>query len=354
MRKIKLSIAGFLKIFPVHKNLKVLFLLSLPFLTQLSCNTTEPIDEIKPGRRDYIWTVDTLKPPEGRSLPSQMWGASENDVWAVGLAYLNSYCIWHFDGNRWTNYTPDKYIDPRGIWGTSSNNIWIGSSDGAFWRYDGIKWYRFSETVIPNYQHFVVQSVCGNSPTNIYAVGFADSIAGNTYKAVIMHFNGTKWEQVIIPNIKNSFDQILYDDISGKFIISGWMFNQAEESIYSFNGISLDKIFSTQDGASINKIGKNVYAVVKGKIYKYCENKFEIFVDLSTTIYAGAAFGRTEKDFFTINWDGIGHYNGVDLITIYIKWNNDWFPDGATVFEKDVFFIWDDSNNTFIVHGKLK
>ena len=307
-----------------------------------------PAEEIMCG----LWI--RLKLPEGRFIPSNMWGISENDVWAVGLSYLNSYCIWHYDGKKWTNYIPDKYIDPRGIWGTSSNNIWIGSTDGAFWHFDGLKWNKFSETIIPNYQQFLVQSMCGNSANNIYAVGFADSIDGSTYKAIIMHYDGSKWSPVDIPNTKSSFDQIFYDEISGKFIIASWIMNEAEESIYSFNENIIDKIFTTQTGISINKIGKGVYSVVNRKIYRYNNNNFDMFLDLSSTNYAGSAFGRSEKDFFTINWDGIGHYNGNDLYTIYPKWNNDWSPDAGIVFEKDVFFIWDDSYTTYIVHGKLQ
>jgi hypothetical protein len=56
-----------------------LFFISL-FIILISCDSTEPTDELKPGRRDYTWTVDTLKPPEGRTLLSRMWGANANDV----------------------------------------------------------------------------------------------------------------------------------------------------------------------------------------------------------------------------------------------------------------------------------
>jgi hypothetical protein len=319
-----------------------------------TCNTTEPPDnEIKPGRRDYIWTVDTLKPAEGRSLPYSMWGGNANDVWAVGLAYLNAYCIWHYDGNNWSNYTPDKYIDPTCIWGTSTNNMWIGSTDGAFWHYDGVTWSKFVETTISGYQKFVVQSLCGNSPDNIYAVGFADAIDGSTYKGIIMHYDGTGWDLVNIPDIKNSFDQIFYDETTGKFLITGWIFNQADEYVYGFDGTNINQIFQTHTGVSINTIGSKIFSVVEGKIYKYQNEGFTLFHDFSSTNYAGAAYGRNEKDFFTINWDGIGHYNGNDLITIYPKWNNEWFPGGGIVLERDVFFIWDDSYKTFIVHGRL-
>lgn len=329
----------------------ILFLLTTAF----SCNDDVVVPpELQPGRRDYTWTVDTLKPAEGRSLPSRMWGVNANDIWAVGLSYLNAYCIWHFDGQRWTNYTPDKYIDPRGLWGTASNNIWIGSTDGAFWHYDGFKWTKFSETVIPNYQQFVVQFMCGNSASNIYAVGFADSIGGNTYKGVIMHYNGNVWELVNLPTLKKSFKQIFYEESSRKFIISAWTFDTPDEAIYSFDGSKLEQAYTTNEGLTLIQIGKNIYTEVDQKILKYQNSNFVLFKDFSSSNYVGNAFGRNEKDFFTINSDGIGHYNGTDLVTIYPKWTIDWSPGGGIVFEKDVFFIWDDSYKTFIVHGKLK
>ena len=329
-------------------------LLIVVTIVSLSCqHTTEP--ELQPGRRDYVWTVDTLEIPQGRSLPSRMWGTSANNIWAVGLAYLNAYCIWHFDGYSWQNYAPDKYIDPTDIWGTSSNNIWIGTTDGVFWHYDGFKWTKFQETIIPNYNQFVVQSICGNGANNIYAVGFADSTDRYHYKGIIMHFNGNKWELVNIPRIEKSFNSIYYDENSGNFIISAWEFDNPNKSIYSFNGNNLKEIYFTQDNVSLNVIGKGVYLVRKKKIYKLQNENFNLFLDFSSlNNYAGATFGKNEKDFFTINWDGIGHYNGIDLITIFAKQNDEWFPDGASVFEKDAFFIWDDSHKTFIVHGKLK
>jgi hypothetical protein len=341
----------------MKKNIFLLYSISLllTFASFNSCNTTEPTDELKPGRRDYTWTVDTLKPPEGRSLPYSMWGTNANDVWAVGLSYLNAYCIWHFDGNSWTNYTPDKYINPTCVWGTSNNNIWIGSSDGAFWHYDGIKWNKFSETIIPNYQQFIIQSMYGSSPSNIYAVGFADSIGGSSYKAVIMHYNGSKWELVNIPNIPNSFDQIFYDENSGKFIISGWIFNQPDEYLYSFDGSTLNQLFSTYNGLYLSRIGNEIIAIVNGsKLYRLKNNNLEVFKDFSSTIFSGYAVGRNEKDVLTANQDGIGHYNGTDLITLLPKWNIELDLNAAIVFEKEVFFIWDDSYNTFIVHGKLQ
>jgi hypothetical protein len=65
--------------------------------------------------------------------------------------------------------------------------------------------------------------------------------------------------------------------------------------------------------------------------------------------------GRTEKDIFINMQDGIGHYNGSNLQTLFKLDNNILFSD-AMLFEKDVFFICPDpaKRNFFIVHGQLK
>jgi hypothetical protein len=326
------------------------------FLFALNTCSENPVtdDTPQPGRRDYTWTIDTLNVPEGRSIPSWMWGTGTNNIWALGTSYTNAYAIWHYNGSSWKNYVPDKYLDPRGLWGSSSNDIWTGSSDGSMWHYNGTMWSEYSVINIPGYQTFIVQSIAGSSANNVYAVGFADSIDGSTYKGVLVHYNGIEWQQVNIPNIRNSFVQIAFDDVSKSVIFKGWEFDKPDEYIYSFNGKELKNIFHTTMGIDLSSIGKNIYAKTNFKLYKYQNETLSIFKDFSSTNYEGGTWGRSELDFFTINWDGIGHYNGTDLITIYQKKNNDWSPDGAIIFEKDVFFIWNDFFNTFIVHGKLK
>ena len=100
MLKLKLKRTISKIVFTFNKNLKVFLLLTLPFLAQLSCNTTEPTDELKPGRRDYTWAVDTVKIPF--NYLRRFWGSSPNDVWAVGSGGGLDQTIWHFDGNGWS------------------------------------------------------------------------------------------------------------------------------------------------------------------------------------------------------------------------------------------------------------
>ena len=50
-----------------------------------SCNTTEPIEDT-PGRRDYVWTVDSLDAPYDTYY--RMWVSSPSDVWCVKFGRL--------------------------------------------------------------------------------------------------------------------------------------------------------------------------------------------------------------------------------------------------------------------------
>ncbi len=231
--------------------------------------------------------------------------------------------------------------------------VQINDIPTAFWHYDGSAWSKFCDVSINGYE-VIIQSIAGSTPNNIYAVGYADSTGGDSYKAIIFHFNGSTWEQVNIPIIRNSFYQIFFDENSGKFLINGWTLDTITQYIYSFDGKSINNILSNEDGFILSTISKNIYSTTNGKLFKYINGDFSLFRDFSATNYASGTIGRSEKDFFTTNWDGIGHFNGTDLITIYQKRNNDWFPDGWIVFEKDVFFIRDDSFNTLVIHGKLK
>ena len=148
-----------------------------------SCSSaTEPKIEVAPSGRDYVWTADTLVTPKGLSvIPSRMWGSSESDLWAVGSSYSNYYTIWHFDGSKWKNDTVDDYCDPRGVWGTAKDNVWIGGIDGAFWHYNGVKWSKFCTVKVEGFDNFIVQSMCGRSANDIYAVGYATSHAYSKY-----------------------------------------------------------------------------------------------------------------------------------------------------------------------------
>jgi len=117
------------------KNLFASLTLFFLLLPQFACDTTEPpIDYTPPGKRNYIWSIDSVN---YGNLPStieleSIWGSSTTDVWgANGDAPDVRDCLWHYDGIKWTRategtpiteFTGNKVV--YSVWGSAQNNVW--------------------------------------------------------------------------------------------------------------------------------------------------------------------------------------------------------------------------------------
>lgn len=103
------------------------------YVIAVSCDTTEPptVDNIAPGKRDYVWSIDSISRPGVPYLQS-IWGSSPTDVWGAGFSEDVRDCLWHFDGVSWKRATEGTPITVfgngskivGGIWGTAQNDVW--------------------------------------------------------------------------------------------------------------------------------------------------------------------------------------------------------------------------------------
>mgnify|MGYP001268984524 CR=1 FL=1 len=356
MLKLKLNKVHFLKIFSIKKNLKVFLLLCLPILTQLSCNTTEPTDELKPGRRDYTWTVDTI--PVANSVMKDMWGSSPTDIWICGDGFDRRQSLWHYDG---TNFTPyNEYIlSATSFCGFAQNNIWMATSTGWIWHYDGVGWKKDTTLTLNGYNDIIIVSMYGNAPNNIYVTGMANSL--DDYRGVIAKYNGKYWAYITIPYMRVNFYDIKYDNDLNTFLISGANFDNIgkDERLYNLTNNILTEIYAGTSGRYLGVIAGKVYIYNDKIIYKYNGTGLERFLDLSNTNYLGRVSGRSEKDFFcnTVDYEndlyGIGHWNGTDLATLY---KSKYKTYRTLFFENEVIFFggnYENENINVIIKGKL-
>jgi hypothetical protein len=149
----------------VHGALGVVVSISL-MSTGCKPESVGPSSSLIPGRRDYVWSIDTLAYPSSiQTLMRSIWGSSSNDVYAVGHNASNNGMMYHYDGIKWSPVTLSSVlggpihagIDLMAIHGLSGNDIW---AVGANTRHNP------------------------NPPPNYF-----DS-------SLIIHFDGTGWKQI--------------------------------------------------------------------------------------------------------------------------------------------------------------
>jgi hypothetical protein len=140
---------------------------------------------------------------------------SADDVWAVGQSgNVNRALILHWNGKKWRRLpAPVVGDDPfgdglQGVDVVSARNAWaVGSAYDAtpgFLRsmilhWNGSKWRRVP---IPNLGNSVLQAVHAFSSRNVWTVGDAG-------EALVLHWNGRKWRKVAVQS-PGPVDNILY------------------------------------------------------------------------------------------------------------------------------------------------
>jgi len=309
-------------------------------------------EKLEPGRRDYTWTRDTLKADElGFQFLSGIWGSSPNDVWVVGDAatYVNK--VWHYDGTKWKNYLLDQFATPIQIHGISSNEVWMVTTISDIWKYDGSKWSKNTTIVPDGYQRILFEDIYGYR-NNIYAVGIAEKSDGD-YTGIIVHYNGTKWEILKTPQIKEYFTNVMFLE-NKDVLICGINYLEPNESgrLYKLAGENLTLIGKGAQEYRLGILNSKMYINTNRKVFEYMDSFLSEVLDLSGTDYAGSIWGRTINDFFSANFGwNLGHYNGENMINIYSANGN---IIDAQIFEKEVYVICHDNNGPYyILHGKL-
>ena len=203
---------------------------------------------------------------------------------------------------------------------------------------------------LPNYYNTVFENIWGDSPDNIYAVGGA-TLKENSYKGIIMHFDGTEFSYIQIPDKKLAYIEIGKGNTNSSYLLNSLSVNDTAK-IFKLSRTMLDEIYSGMKVVSFGGINKFLYVVIGKKIYKYSNNKLNLWKDFSNTLYMGRIWGRSEKDMFFAAYKGVGHYNGNNLKLLYAT---DMSIFESIIFKEDVFFLCYDSTSgsSVIIHGKL-
>ena len=316
-----------------------------PLLTKIEPDTTS---------HNFEWVVDTLHAPNTyQILISDIWGTDENNVWIVGHSDSSPYQIWHWNGQEWQNIKPTLFgarASFRAITGFAADDIWIvGSAIYQFdpnpeqphrryiLHYDGSEWQHFNAILAPG-----AGSVWGTSSDNLF-VG-CDS-------GIVLHKQGQVWEKKKLPKnvqtsvfgcgqkhlyatgTQNRYDYLfscinneweIIDSVDHRELVENWHFGR--------------KLWGTPD------IG--FFSAGESGIFKYIDSSWEKLVDgRPFGPPFRAIYGSTRNNLFAAAlFNDVFHYNG-----------NSWKKDS---FFDDYYFdtignIWCNNDYVFIAAQEL-
>lgn len=352
----------------------IFYLLVVVTINAMSCKTTstgsvvDPIIENPPGTRNYEWTTDTLYTPSVDLY--RLWGAADDDLWAIGKGALLENFLWHFDGKTWSKkqLNNNGWIMPYTIFGFQNNDLWIAGSDGlncTVWHGDGVTWNTSLSYKSQGDQFNSFMKIWGEAPDDIYAIGLCDSLVDSKdwHYGLIFHFDGKSWQRVDIEKIHSVFLDICKEKGgNGQYYILGHLFNVIDGSytisIYEFDKVKIKEIYSL-------KISSNSYSSMKlidGKIYfslntDLCRYKNDKFIKLKTIegINGGSILGgRNENDMFWGLPGGLGHFNGTDLQIIYNIAKTETIMDIKTFDDKVFILLPQSGGRNLVIKGIMK
>jgi hypothetical protein len=343
--------------------MKKIFILSLLFILQLSCSSpTDPNDNLQPGRRDYVWTVDTLA---GLSSPRfRMWGSAPSDVWATTTSNWD-VSISHYDGSRWTSYGVSGIIQPNAIYGFSSNNIFLGDENGKIWKYNGNNWTLFAELKKDGHSRIVFSNIWGENTNSIFATGAYPEENGGYNMSVIAHYYNGNWNML---NTKVLYGIVtrLYKNFPDNKIylqVIGGQNSTDSTKIYEYVNGNYQKLYGNiwTKGlqSDISLINGEVHFILGNTIAKRRDNQFQTLIQVNHPNFYQRIWGRNSKDIFLLMTDGLAHYNGRDIEYLFhftfgqsTPWTQIY---GAALFENEVFFLVDEPQTGLglVYHGIL-
>ena len=105
-----------------------------------------------------------------------IWGSSTSDVYVVGSAGT----ILHYDGAQWTAVSSGTDQSLLDVWGTSGQDVYAVGAGGTILHWDGAGW-----TALPSRTTRSLHGVWGSSPIDVYVVG--DS-------GTVLHYDGLAWK----------------------------------------------------------------------------------------------------------------------------------------------------------------
>jgi hypothetical protein len=176
-----------------------------------------------------------------------IYGFSSDDIWIAGNL------VYHYDGTEWTRMR-DTVIEGNkpyyALWGSGSNDIYLGSERGKLIHWDGQK-----ARVAADFGIYI-SDIYGTSANDIWIAG-----TNEIDKLLLVRFNGTSFEHILkLPPVSGTLYSIyttknkdLYVGGNGVFKKKGdqWVNQNVNDVILKIRGTNTNNIFAVGGHCSV-------------------------------------------------------------------------------------------------------
>jgi hypothetical protein len=141
------------------------------------------------------WSVSLHVNPNGAQFTG-VTAVSPANVWVFGGGgFTGGLGTWHFNGSRWTHVTSATGLEEASA--LSASSIWaigsVAAPDDSIWRYNGATWRQLTAAALKGLSF---RDILAKSATSVWV---AATIATNSRKSYLVHFNGTQWVKLLLP-----------------------------------------------------------------------------------------------------------------------------------------------------------
>jgi hypothetical protein len=128
------------------------------------------------------WTEQVAS--DGSYTRSRVFGVGGNDVYAVGVSVTTSK-LEHYDGSSWSEVLSSDVLNYRDVWASASDDVYVLVETGTgtdIEHWDGSSWA-------------IAESLTGVFLRTIWGSGASDIFAGDSF-GKMYHFDGSAWTPV--------------------------------------------------------------------------------------------------------------------------------------------------------------
>jgi len=299
---------------------------------------------------EYEWEMDTLYAPTAlQVIMSDIWGTDENNVYVVGHSDENKYQVWHWDGEKWENidlFFPGYPYSLNAIYGFAGDDIWVvgtelhtyapGMYKDFIAHYNGSQWELMKNIDAP-----WCFSVWGTSSNNL----FVGSDSG-----IILHYNGSEWEKQYTGTMAGILSIFGFNE-NDLFAVGASHdkkppIDTTYYYFFKYNSLKwkLINFYKRTIALEPRKFGHRTLWGVQNVLYSggyglYQYNNNEWFPIFDDNIFIWDIYGNHQNDIFAVGLFGyIFHYNGVDWY-LYKQFLNKFINNKGVWMYGDYVFI---------------